>query len=126
MFTVLHRFSYVEMLVAFRPSCITEDAMLDVLSTASATYVSPFSFRAIQCFRNGLFHVSLRHRQMTVMTSGITGKSSLFNSLFKLATKKHQMSALMSLCMLNPPVTGGFPHRETVTRKIFPSDDVKL
>ena len=33
----------------------------------------------------------------------------LFNSLFRLTTKEHQMSALLSICEGNPPVTGGFP-----------------
>ena len=33
----------------------------------------------------------------------------LFNSLFRLTTKKHQRSASLSLCQGNPPVTGGFP-----------------
>ena len=39
------------------------------------------------------FRVSSRRRQMTVMTSGITGPSSLFNILLWLTTTKHQRSA---------------------------------
>ena len=70
------------------------------------------------------FYVSSRRRQMTVMTSGITGQSSLFNIFLWLTTMKHQRSALLSLCEGNPPVTGGFPHKGRVTRKMCPFDDV--
>ena len=33
----------------------------------------------------------------------------LFNSLFRLTTKKHKKFMLLSLCEGSPPVTGGFP-----------------
>ena len=33
----------------------------------------------------------------------------LFNSLFRQTSKKHQLSALLTPCEMNPPVTGGFP-----------------
>ena len=82
MFTVLHRFSYVEMFVALSPSCITEDAMHHVLSTASAIYVSSASFWTIQSMSHpNSIHVPLRQRQMTVKASGITGQSSLFSTV---------------------------------------------
>ena len=44
----------------------------------------------------------------------------LFNNMFRLATKKHKQSALLSLCAGNPPVTDGFPAQ----RVMFPFDDV--
>ena len=37
----------------------------------------------------------------------------LFNRLFRLTSKKHQGSALLTLCDGNPPVTGGFPSQRT-------------
>ena len=46
-------------------------------------------------------------------------RECLFNSLFRLTTKKHQRSALLSLFEWNPPVNGGFPHKRTVTRVYF-------
>ena len=47
----------------------------------------------------------------------------LFNSLFRLTTKKHQRSALISLCEGNPLVTGCSLHKGAVMRKMFPFDD---
>ena len=41
------------MFAGLSPSCVTEDAMLNVLSTAPALYVSSASFRSTQSFRNG-------------------------------------------------------------------------
>ena len=46
------------------------------------------------------------------------------NTLFLLTTKKHERSALLLLCEVDPPVTGGFPHKGTAMRKMFPFDDV--
>ena len=50
----------------------------------------------------------------------------LFNSLFRLTTNKHQRPELLSLCEGNTTVTGGFPHKGTVTWKMFPIDDVLM
>ena len=65
----------------------------------------------------------LRRRQMTVMTSRIYWPiECLFNSLFRLTTKKHQRFALLFFCEGSPPVDS--PHKGTVTRKMFPFGDV--
>ena len=74
--------------------------MLDISSTASAIYVNSASLRAMQSFRNRpfpLFHVPLRQRQMTVMTSGSASQSSV-QQFIQTDKKKHQRSALLSLC----------------------------
>ena len=58
---------------------------------------------------------SLRRRQITVIVSLISGQSSVcFNSLFRLTRKKHQRSALLSLCEGNPLVTSGFPAQRDI------------
>ena len=68
---------------------------------------------------------------ITAISNGRHGVSNyhsiecLFNSLFKLTTKEHQRSALLSFCVWGIhrwPVVS--PHKGTVTRKMFPFDDV--
>ena len=61
-------------------------------------------------------HMSMRWSWTITATSndrhGVSNYRSvgcLFISLFILTTKKHQRSALLSLCEGNPPVTDGFP-----------------
>ena len=67
---------------------------------------------------------------ITAMSNGNHGVSKcrtiecLFDSLIRLTTKKHQKSALLSLCKENPPVTGEIPEKGTLTWKMFPFDDV--
>ena len=57
------------------------------------------------------------------MDSDIVWDHRLLNSLFKKKLSgwhqiKHLCSALMALCEGNPPVTGGFPDKEPVIRKV--------
>ena len=59
------------------PPYITEDAMLDVLSTAPAIYVSSASLGTIESFRNGPLSCPISQHEITVMTSGITSQSSV-------------------------------------------------
>ena len=54
---------------------------------------------------------------MAVMASRLTGQSSLL----RLTKKKHQRSALLSLCAGNP--TGGFPAQRDSNAKMLPFDD---
>ena len=67
---------------------------------------------------------------ITAMSNACHGVSnycsmeSLLNRLFTLSTKKHQRSALLSLCGWNHQWLVDSPHKRTVTRKIFPFDDV--
>ena len=48
----------------------------------------------------------------------------LCNSLFRLTTKKHQRSALLSLYKGNPPVAGGFPAQRDSNAENVSVDDV--
>ena len=48
----------------------------------------------------------------------------LFNSLFKLKSKKNQSSHITCLYEGNTRVTSGFPHKGSVLRKASPRHDV--
>ena len=48
----------------------------------------------------------------------------LLNRLFSRRSKKTSKLRVIGLCDGNPPVTGGFPHKGPVTRKMFSFDDV--
>ena len=47
----------------------------------------------------------------------------LFNSLFRLTTKKHKRPALLSLCEGNPLLTSRSLHKGTVSREMFSLND---
>ena len=46
--------------------------------------------------------------------------------LFRRRSKKTSKHRVTGLCERNPPVTGGFPHKGPVTRKMFSFDDVTM
>ena len=48
----------------------------------------------------------------------------LLNRLFRLRSKKTPKLCVTGICEGNPPVTGRFPHKRPVTRKMFPFNDV--
>ena len=48
----------------------------------------------------------------------------LLNRFFRFRSKKTSKLRVNGLCEGNSPVTGEFPHKGPVTRKIFPYDDV--
>ena len=48
----------------------------------------------------------------------------LLNRLFRRRSKKTSKLRVTGLCEGNSPVTGEFPHKRPVTRKMFPFDDV--
>ena len=48
----------------------------------------------------------------------------LLNRLFKRKSKKTPKLRVTGLCVGNSPVTGEYPHKWPVTRKMFPFDDV--
>ena len=48
----------------------------------------------------------------------------LLNCLFRRRSKKTSKLLVTGLCEGNSPVTGGFPYKWPVTRKMFPFDDV--
>ena len=50
----------------------------------------------------------------------------LLNHLFRRKSKKTSKFRVTGLCEGNPPVTGGFPHKGPVTRKMSPFDDVSM
>ena len=45
---------------------------------------------------------------------------------FRLKQRTHQGPALLALCMGNPPVSGGFPHKGPVVQNSFPGHDVAM
>ena len=80
--------------------------------------------------RFSIYNISLYWATVTVTSNDRHGVSNyrsiqcLFNTLFRLTTKKYQRSALLSLCEGNPPVSCGSHHKRPITRKLFPFDDV--
>ena len=48
----------------------------------------------------------------------------LLNRLFRRRSKKASKLRITGLCEGNPPVIGRFPHKRSVTREMFPFDDV--
>ena len=50
----------------------------------------------------------------------------LLSRLFSRRSKKISKLRVTGICEGNPPVTGGFPHKGPVTRKMFPFDDVVM
>ena len=81
----------------------------------------------------------LHHRQMIAMKlfcslqwrhnerDGVSNHRllvGLLNRLFRRRSKKTSKLRVTGLCEGNSPVTGEFPHKGTVTRKMFPFDDV--
>ena len=123
MLTVLHRFSYVEMYVSLSQSGIPEDAMLDVLSTAPAKYVSSASFRAIQSLETDLFHVPFT--AMSYDCHDVWNCLSIECSTVCSDWQKRNIKG-RHYCpfVRDPSATGGSPHNGTVTRKRFPFDCV--
>ena len=64
---------------------------------------------------------TLWRREMTVMASRITGQSGVCSAVYSRTAKKHQRSALVSLCDGNQ-----CQHKGTVKRKLFLFDDVTM
>ena len=57
------------------------------------------------------------YNYMSVMVSQITDDLTvLFNSIFRPRSKKTPKLELLALCDGNPSVTGGFPHKGSLTR----------
>ena len=62
---------------------------------------------------------------MGTMASQITRLMIVYSSVYsRRRSKKTSKLRVTSLCEENSPVTGEFPHKEPVTRKMFPFDDV--
>ena len=57
------------------------------------------------------------------MASQFTGVS-IVQSFVQAKIKENIKLRVTGLCEENPPVTGGFPHKQPVTGKMFPFDDV--
>ena len=51
-------------------------------------------------------------------------RDCLLNCLFRRSSKKTSKFRVTGLCEGNPSVIGGSPHKGTVTRKMFPFDDI--
>ena len=62
---------------------------------------------------------------MSPMASQITSLTIVYSTIYSGADqRKHQSSAPLSFVGGNSPMTGEFPHKGPVTRKMFPFDDV--
>ena len=63
---------------------------------------------------------------MGAMASQITSLTIVYSSvyLFSRRSKKTSKFRAAGLCEGNSPVTGEFPHKGPVTRKMFPFDNV--
>ena len=62
---------------------------------------------------------------MSAMASQITGISIIFSTFFQAQIKENiKVLAVTGFCEGTSPVTGGFPHKGPLTRKMFPFDDV--
>ena len=69
------------------------------------------------------FSLQWRHNE----PDGVSNHQShdcLFNRLFRRRSKKTSKLCVTGLCEGNSPMTGEFPHKGPVTRKMFPFDDV--
>ena len=60
---------------------------------------------------------------MAVMTFDITGNSISCWAVCSDWYRKYLDYALLALCDMNPPITGGFPSQRTVMWKVFPCHD---
>ena len=62
---------------------------------------------------------------MGAIASQITSLTIVYSRVYSGANqRKHQSPPVTGLCAGNSPVTGEFPHKGPVTRKMFPFDDV--
>ena len=62
---------------------------------------------------------------MTTMASQITSLTVVYSIVYSdVDQRKHQSSALLALCVGNSPGPVNSPHKEPVTRNMFPFDDV--
>ena len=60
-----------------------------------------------------------------VMASKITSPTIVYSTVYSGADQRtHQCYASLTFCVGNSPVTGEFPHKGPVTRKMSPFDDV--
>ena len=92
------------------------DVTLD--AWAKTTHINVYKNRTIRTFHwrhNGCDGVLIHQRP-----------DCLFNRLFRRRSKKIPKPRVTSLCADYSPVTGEYPHKGPVTRKMFPFDDVFL
>ena len=62
---------------------------------------------------------------MSTMTSQITSFAIVYSTVYLMRiSKKTSTPRVTGLCEGNSPLTGGFRHKGSVTRKMFPFDDV--
>ena len=62
---------------------------------------------------------------MGAMAPQITSLTIVYSTVYSGVDKiKHQSSASLAFCAGNSPVTGEFPYKRPVTRKMFPFDDI--
>ena len=67
---------------------------------------------------------SLRRRHITNKFSWFTCLPTVYSTVCThWHQRKHQNSASLVLCEGNPPITGGFPHKGPVIRKVHPFHD---
>ena len=89
------------------------------LSKYVSNHVSPLCCRSIKC------RYALQWRDYD--RSGVSNHrrlDCLHNGLFRCWSKKTSKLRVTGICEGNSPVTGEFPHKGPVTRKMVPFDDV--
>ena len=79
--------------------------------------------RIIICLWNGKSSLQWHHNERDSV-SNQQPHDCLLNGLFRRRSKKASKPGVTGLCVGNSPVTGESPHKGTVTRKMFPFDDV--
>ena len=77
----------------------------------------------IQVVKN-IFHQHYDGVIMDTVASQITSPTIVYSTVFGRGSKKTSELRVTGLCAGNSQVTGEFPHKWLVTRKMFPFDDV--
>ena len=72
-----------------------------------------------------MVRITVRHNERDGV-SNHRDLDCLLNRLFRRRSKKTLKLRVTGLCEGNSPLTGVFPHKGPVTRKMLPFDDVKV
>ena len=74
----------------------------------------------------GVSRISQWHHNRRDGASNHRHLDCLLDRLFRRRAKKASKLRVTGFCEGNPPMTGGFPYKRQITRKIFPFDDVVM
>ena len=90
-----------------------------------------YQISVVSCAITSVSKHPVRHRMHTLQwrhneRDGVSNHrclDCLLNRLLRRRSKKTSKLRVTGLCEGNPPVTCGFPHKGSMTRKMFPFDD---